>query len=394
MTPSSSAAARDHYATLGLARNASESEIKAAYRKLALRHHPDRNPGDSVAEEQFKAVSMAYAVLSDPQKRAHYDRFGDAEEEGFDVGAELENATKFFNSILGDLFGLDRSKKAGQDLRYALEIDFVEAALGTQKTIEFDRSEDCRACAGTGAEGAAAGLIECGACAGQGHVRHKGLLLTTRRTCATCGGTGQVPKIRCSVCLGSGLEERRRSFSVRIPPRTLGGTSQRVAGEGSPGRRGGANGDLHVTIRVSPHPFFSEQEGRLVCKLPISLQTAVFGGAVDVPVLDGFINMKIPPGTQPGAIFRVRGHGLPGSREGASRGDLHVHVEVEIPRLEPSDARLEAGRLALQDVLEALPESTQPQQKAFGEACAEHSQKWASSSRSSEAPAGRNQGTK
>ena len=226
----------DYYQTLDVDRGATEVEIKAAYRRLALRWHPDRNPGDAAAEERFKELSIAYAVLSDEEKRGHYDRFGAVDGAGPLGGADIASATEFFDALFGDLFGLARRRKtAGRDMRYTLEVDFEEAALGCEKTITFERPEDCRACLGTGAEGASAGLATCTHCDGEGIVRKKAGFLTTRRECMGCGGTGQVPRVRCAACEGAGLVDRERSYTVRVPPGSIGGSTQRLPREGAPG---------------------------------------------------------------------------------------------------------------------------------------------------------------
>ena len=322
--------ALDYYETLGIARDASEADIKIAYRKLALRYHPDRNPGDVVAEERFKELSTAYAVLSDVDKKAHYDRFGFLGDANPFAGANVAAATDFFDAIFGDLLGLGRRKKsAGRDLRYTLEIDFDEAALGCHKTIAFDRAEDCAACHGSGAEGGVAGLVKCGRCGGQGFQRGNTGLLGGRRECAVCGGTGEIPRERCRTCEGAGIVDKWREFDVSIPPRTTSGSTQRVAGQGSPGRRGGPAGDLHVVVRVRPHKYYAQEGDTLTVELPISMTEAALGAEVDVPVLDGTVKMKVPPGTQSGSVFRIRGKGIPHPTGG--RGDCHVRVTVETP---------------------------------------------------------------
>jgi molecular chaperone DnaJ len=221
------AASRDHYQILGVDRKASAQEVKAAYRRLALRYHPDRNPGDKAAEEHFKEVSFAYAVLSDEDKRAHFDRFGTAEAP-FGADADVARVTDFFDAIFGDVFGGGRKRAAGQDLRYTLELGFAEAALGCEKSIQFERTEDCRACAGTGAEGGAAGLGKCSRCEGQGFTRQGAGFFSAKRECLACGGSGEVPKVRCHECAGTGLVERARGYTVRIPPGSLASGTQRV----------------------------------------------------------------------------------------------------------------------------------------------------------------------
>ena len=226
--------------------------------------------------------------------------------------------------------GLGRRKgSAGRDLRYTLEVDFEEAVLGCHKTIAFERSEDCAACRGTGAEGGAAGLTKCGRCGGEGVLRQKTGLLGGRRECAVCGGTGEIPRLRCRVCDGVGLSDKLREFDVVIPQGTSSGSMQRVAGQGSPGRRGGPSGDLHVVVRVRPHPFYAREGDVLKVELPLSITEAALGAEVDVPVLDGCVRMRIPAGTQSGSVFRVRGKGIP--RPAGGRGDCHVRVTIETP---------------------------------------------------------------
>jgi molecular chaperone DnaJ len=351
---------RDHYEVLGVQRGASAIEVKAAYRKLALRWHPDRNPGDVAAEERFKEVSHAYAVLSDEDKRAHYDRFGEAASElPFGGAVDLQSATDFFDAIFGDLFGLGRKKAAGQDLRYTLELDFDEAALGCEKTIRFQRQEDCGGCGGSGAQGGAAGLLPCQKCGGQGFVRQRTGFFSPRRECLACGGAGEVPRVRCRTCAGTGLVERERDYLVRIPPGSVQGASQRVAGEGSPGRRGGPAGDLHVNVRVRAHEFYRDEGGVLLCELPVSPSEASLGAEVDVLLLDAAVRMKLPPGTQTGAVFRLRGKGMPRAG-GLPRGDAHVRVVVETPVAVSPEARS-----LLERVEGALPAAALPRRRAF-----------------------------
>ena len=357
---------RDYYETLGVDRQSTEVEIKAAYRKLALKFHPDRNPGDREAEERFKEVSSAYAVLSDGDQRARYDRFGPIEGVvPFGAAADIASATEFFDAIFGDLFGLGRRRgTAGRDLRYSLELDFEEAALGCEKTINFERAEDCPDCRGSGAEGGAAGLSRCDRCGGEGVIRKKVGFLSSRRECLACGGTGEVPRVRCKTCEGAGLVDRQRQYRIRIPPASTGGTNQRVPKEGSPGRRGGPAGDLHIITRVRPHSIYSREGDVLAIEVPVSFVEASLGAEVDVPVLDGAVRMRIPAGTQSGSVFRLRGKGFP-LATGAPRGDAHVRVVVETPVTVPA----EAARL-LETVGALLPDETLPRRRAFQEACA------------------------
>jgi molecular chaperone DnaJ len=333
------ASARDPYEVLGVDRQATTAEIKAAYRRLALQHHPDRNPGDHAAEERFKEVSLAYAVLGDEATRAHFDRFGGlANDMPFGTEADLGKVTDFFDAIFGDLFGTGRKRAAGHDLRYTLELDFEEAVLGCEKEIRFARTSDCPDCRGTGAEGGAAGLVACSHCEGQGFVRQKAGFLSTRRECRACGGAGEVARVRCKVCAGAGLAESERVFTVRIPPGSHAGSTQRVAGEGSPGRRGGPAGDLHVIVRVKPDPYYRVEGDILVCEVPLSVDEAALGTEIEIPLPGARVRMKIPAGTQPGSIFRVRGKGLPRAAASA-QGDAHVRINLEIPAQVSDEAR-------------------------------------------------------
>jgi molecular chaperone DnaJ len=280
-------------------------------------------------------------VLSDEEKRGHYNRFGAVDGAGPLGGADIASATEFFDALFGDLFGLSRRRKtAGRDMRYTLEVDFEEAALGCEKTITFERPEDCRACLGTGAEGASAGLVTCDRCGGEGIVRKKAGFLTTRRECMGCGGTGQVPRVRCPACEGAGLVDRERSYTVRVPPGSIGGSTQRLPREGAPGRRGGQAGDLHVLVRVRPHPFYGRESTRdgevLTVELPLTFVEATLGAEIDVPVLDARVQMRVPAGTQAGATFRMRGKGFP---RAGGRGDAHVRIAVETPTGLSDEAR-------------------------------------------------------
>jgi molecular chaperone DnaJ len=345
-----------------VARDASDVEIKASYRKLALRWHPDRNPGDKAAEERFKELSLAYAVLADEDKRSRYDRYGAVDGAAPFGGPDIASATEFFDAIFGDLFGLGRRRSTnGRDLRYTLELDFEEAALGCDKTIVFERPEDCDACFGSGAEGGTAGLITCSRCNGEGVIRRKTGFLTSRRDCLGCGGTGQVPRVRCKTCEGAGLVDRERRYRIRIPSGSTGGTTQRVPREGAPGRRGGPAGDLHVIVRVRPHPVYGREGDVLTIEVPVTFVEATLGAEVDVPVLDGHVRMKIPPGTQSGSVFRLRGKGLP--RLAGGRGDAHVRVAVETPTEVSDDTRALLARVGA-----LLDPASLPRRRAFAEA--------------------------
>jgi molecular chaperone DnaJ len=353
------APARDHYEVLGVDRQASATEIKAAYRRLALQCHPDRNPGDRQAEERFKEISLAYAVLGDEDKRAHYDRFGAAASDlPFGGEADIRVVTDFFDAVFGDLFGTGRRRAAGQDLRYTLELDFAEAALGCEKEIRFTRTGDCASCRGTGAEGGAAGLVPCQRCNGQGYLRQKAGFLSARHPCQACGGAGEVARVRCAACTGTGLADGERVFTVRVPAGSQAGSTQRVTGEGAPGRRGGPAGDLHVIVRVRPDPFYRQEGEFLVTEVPLSIAEAALGAEIDIPLLDHQVRMKIPPGTQPGTVFRVRGKGLP--RPGGGRGDAHVRIAVEVPAAASDEAKALLAKLG-----GALGEDVYPRRAAF-----------------------------
>jgi molecular chaperone DnaJ len=250
----------------------------------------------------------------------------------------------------------------GRDLRYTLELDFEEAALGCEKMVVFERPEDCEACHGTGAEGGNAGLATCSRCGGEGVIRKKAGFLTSRRECLGCGGTGQVPRVACKACEGAGLVDRERRYRVSIPPASTGGTTQRVPREGAPGRRGGPAGDLHVIVRVRPHPIYGRENDVLTIEVPVTLVEAALGAEVDVPVLDGHVRMKIPAGTQGGSVFRLRGKGFPRASAGP-RGDAHVRVAVETPTALSDEARALLGRVG-----ELLDDAALPRRRAFREA--------------------------
>jgi len=354
------APARDPYEVLGIDRQAAAAEIKAAYRRLALQHHPDRNPGDHAAEERFKEVSLAYAVLGDEAKRTHYDRFGGvASDLPFGAEADLGKVTDFFDAVFGDLFGTGRKRAAGHDLRYTLELTFEEAMLGFEREIRFTRTSDCPDCRGTGAEGGAAGLVACGRCDGQGFIRQKTGFLSARRECQACGGSGEIARVRCKTCAGAGLAESERVFTVRIPPGSQAGNTQRVAGEGSPGRRGGPAGDLHVIVRVKPDPYYKVESDILVCEVPLSIDEAALGTEIEIPLPGARVRMKIPAGTQAGSVFRVRGKGLPHA-SGNGRGDAHVRIGVETPAQLSTEAR---G--LLEKLSRALDDAAYPRRQAF-----------------------------
>lgn len=333
---------RDYYEILGVDRNASKQQIKTAYRKKAVEHHPDRNKGDKEAEEKFKEAAEAYSVLSDDDKRAHYDRFGHAAAQGNGAGgfSGFDPETfGDFSDILGDFFGFGdifgggrsrRSRSArGHDLRYDLTVEFEEAVFGFSPKIKVKKAEVCSECGGSGAD-PAHGTETCSACGGQGQIRFQQGFFTVSRTCSSCQGKGQVIKSPCKTCHGSGRVQKEKVLEVRIPAGVESGNRLRVAGEGEPGANGGPPGDLYVFITVKPHPFFKREGEHIYCEIPITVSQAALGTVVQVPTLQGKEKLKIPAGTQSGTTFRFRGRGV-ASLSGRGKGDQHVKVIVKIP---------------------------------------------------------------
>jgi molecular chaperone DnaJ len=321
-------ARRDLYEVLGVPRDADAARIKRAYRELALKYHPDQNPSDPAAEAAFKEVSAAYTILSDPDKRERYDRRGFAGVDGAvpDLGA----FTELFEGLFGDLFGSRKEKRRGRDLRYTLELDLEEAALGVKKTIVFPTRERCGECGGTGARGGERGRKPCGTCHGKGEIKVQQGFFGVKKCCPSCGGAGYTIVESCPRCGGDGTVEVQRSYEVTIPPAMFDGSVRRVAGEGEPGKNGAPSGDLHVFVKVRPHPLLTREGEVIAVEVPIDLGTASLGGTVSVPTLEGTADMKVPPGTQSGAVFRLRGKGMRSAAGG--RGDLHVRVSVEVPQ--------------------------------------------------------------
>lgn len=344
---------RDFYEVLGVPRDADAARIKRAYRELALKYHPDQNAHDTSAETAFKEVSEAYTVLSDPDKRERYDRRGFA---GVDGGPapDLGAFTELFEGLFGNLFGKRQAKRErgrGRDLRYTVELDFEEAALGVQKTITFPALDRCGSCGGTGAQGGEAGRRACTTCHGKGEIKVAQGFFGVSKRCPTCGGGGYIILEACPVCRGDGTVAVERAFDVSIPPGSFDGSQKRIASEGEPGKNGGAAGDLHVIVKLRPHPLFKREGDVVSCEVPIALGVAALGGVVEVPTLEGTAEMKIPAGTQPGAVFRLRGKGM---RLSSGRGDLHVRALVEVP-VALDDAQRELAR--------AFAESLTPAQR-------------------------------
>jgi molecular chaperone DnaJ len=332
-------AKRDYYVILGVQRNASAGQIKAAFRKLAMQHHPDRNPGDKAAEQRFKEINEAYEVLKDASKRAAYEQFGHAAFEqgmggarpgGFDFGSFAD----VFDDLFGDFMGGGGRRRSthsrGADLRYNLEIALDEAFLGKQAQIRVPTTVRCEACHATGsAKGAPPGV--CPSCRGAGRVRAQQGFFTIERTCPTCSGTGRVISDPCEACGGSGRVHREKTLSVTIPPGVEDGTRIRLAGEGEAGTRGGTPGDLYIFVSVAPHRLFQRDGSNLYCRVPIPVTTAALGGQIEVPTIDGKrARLQIPESTQTGHRFRLRGKGM-SELHGHSRGDMFCEIVVETP---------------------------------------------------------------
>ena len=337
-------AKRDYYEVLGIAREANEVQIKSAYRKLALKYHPDRNPGDKQAEDAFKEAAEAYAVLADPQKRGLYDRFGHAGVAGAGAGAGFDPTIfadfgDIFSGLgdifgFGDIFGGGRRRRGGpqrgSDLRYDLEISFEESANGTEAAIVIPRDEACETCKGSGAAAGTQPEV-CKQCRGSGQIRQQHGFLTVARPCSTCRGTGKTIAKPCATCRGAGRISRERKLTVKIPAGIATGQQLRLHGEGEHGSAGGPPGDLYVVVHVQEHVFFHREGDDLYCELPLTFPTLALGGAVKVPTLNGQEDLSIPAGTQPGARFRLRGKGMP-NVSGRGHGDLHVIARVEVPK--------------------------------------------------------------
>ncbi|MCI0756811.1 molecular chaperone DnaJ [Teichococcus vastitatis] len=336
----------DYYDTLGVGRDAGEDELKKAYRKLAMKFHPDRNPGDKAAEAKFKELNEAYDVLKDAEKRAAYDRYGHAAFEGGGPGAGGGGGSPFgaggFEDIFAEMFGQFGARRPGgngaaaagrgADLRHQVEISLEDAFAGVKKPIRVQTSVQCDACDGTGAEGKSQSAQTCTTCGGAGKVRAQQGFFLIERSCPTCGGTGRVIKNPCKVCGGAGRVQRERNLNITIPPGVEDGTRIRLSGEGEAGLRGAPAGDLYVDISIRPHALFQRDGANIYVRVPLRMTQAALGGGVEVPTIDGGRSrVTIPAGTQTGDQFRLRGKGFSVLRSGA-RGDMYVQVAVETPQ--------------------------------------------------------------
>ncbi len=322
---------KDYYEILNVDRNASEEEIKKAYRRLALKYHPDRNPGDKYAEEKFKEINEAYEVLSDPEKRARYDRYGTVDGSGpaFDFGFRT-SFDEIFEDLFGDFFGRTRRAKKGDDLKYNLEIEFEEAIFGTEKEIEIPKDERCPVCKGSRIEPGYKPSV-CPLCGGRGQIRYSHSFFTINKTCDSCHGEGYIIDNPCRECRGRGYVKTKKKLTVKVPPGVETGTRLRIRGEGAKSPTDTYPGDLYVVIHVRPHSIFERDGDNIIVKVDVDFPILCLGGEIKVPTLDGDKKIKIPPGTEPGKIIRLEGLGIPRNR-GYGRGDQLVYINVRVPK--------------------------------------------------------------
>lgn len=381
-------AQEDYYNLLDVSREASAEEIKKAYRKMAIKYHPDKNPGNKEAEEKFKSISEAYEVLKDPEKRAAYDRYGHAAFSGAGAGGGRPGGGGFHDpfdifrevfsggggsggGIFEEFFGGGgggrggNGSQRGSDLRYDLQISLEEAAAGIEREISYRRPVVCRRCNGNGAEPGSK-TVTCPTCGGSGQVTSSRGFFSIRQTCPTCGGTGQKIEQVCTRCHGEGREVINSTLKVKIPAGVDSGSKLRSIGNGEAGMRGGAPGDLYIVIHLKEHEIFERRDDDLFCEIPIKFTLAALGGKIDVPTLNGKANLKIPPGTQTGTTFRLRNKGMPNLRTGRY-GDQLIRVQVEVPTSLTNEQRskLEEFALASGDANEPLGKSFFEKAKRF-----------------------------
>lgn len=353
----------DYYDILGVSREASPEEIKKAYRRLAQKYHPDKNPGDAESGERFKEINEAYSILSDPEKRSTYDRYGylpgirDFEDRaGFSpFGAGFDSLFEdLFEGFFGTRSRRPRAQK-GADLRYDLQIELLEVAYGTEKEITIPRHEMCSSCNGHGAR-RGTHPSPCPACRGTGQIRYSQGFFSIGQTCNRCGGEGRIITDPCPECWGKGRIRVERKISLKIPPGVETGTRLRIAGEGESGLNGGPRGDLYLHLEVLPHPLFAREGSDLICEIPISYTQAALGGAIEVPLLTGHHRLIVPPGTPSGKSFHLKGKGLP-KLQGHGRGDQRVRLVIKVP------TKLTARERELLQELAALEQANQQEEQ-------------------------------
>ncbi|WP_298863501.1 molecular chaperone DnaJ [uncultured Gimesia sp.] len=335
------ASKRDYYEILGISREETSVEIKKAYKKLALANHPDRNPGDEEAIKRFKEAAEAFEVLNDDNKRAHYDRYGHADFGAGAGGSQFHDASDIF-SAFGDLFegfgfkgssqrGRGNRPKQGESLRTSLQIDLLNAASGCEREINISRKETCETCHGSGAKPGTE-PDDCDYCGGAGQVVQSQGFFRVQTTCPRCQGAGKVISDKCTDCRGEGRVTNDVDLDIKVPPGIDNGMQLCLRGEGNPGLNGGPRGDLYVVIGVDEHPLFRRQEQELSCHVPITYTQAALGAEIEIPTLEGRHELKIPSGTQPGEIFRLKGLGMPNPHGGGRKGDLHVIIQIDVPK--------------------------------------------------------------
>jgi len=352
--------ARDYYEILGVASQATEVQLKRAFRALAMQYHPDRNPGDKQAEERFREASEAYAVLSDPDKRAHYDRFGTAPGAGGAGGFDSGFGSLFediFENFLGGGRGRRTRAARGEDLQYELKITLEDAAAGLETKIQIPRLETCETCKGTGSEPGTS-RVACDGCGGRGEVRMSHGFLTVARPCPKCRGEGQINKSPCKSCRGEARQRAERMLAVKIPPGIEDGMQLRLTGEGSGGLNSGPPGDLYVLVRIREHAMFARKGGDLYCDLPVSFPQLALGADLEVPVLGGTAKLKVPGGSQPGQFLKLRGRGMPRLRE-RGHGDACYRLLLEVP------PKLNAGQREALEAFEAASKERGPLAASF-----------------------------